>query len=177
MFRAIDDSWDASTRTIHMRNYMYHIAITHKDDLIAVAGEGRVQVFETLTGHRRATFSSTGHGTSKYLSLAFSPDDILLATGRDDGIIDMWDLKTGGLVSSFEGHTNNVESVAFSRCGTMIASCSEDETVRIWNVTLRDCRCILEGHSDKVRRICWSTMRNEVISGSQDGTIKGVGHH
>jgi len=169
MLNAIEDLWDASTRSIPTNKLVNLIAFSHEDDFIAV-GELCCVVFETLTGHQRARFTSDK--TARYWALAFSPDGTLLATGRDDGVIDMWDLQTGGLVSGLEGHIDVVRSVAFSPCGTMIASCLEDHTVRIWNISEQDCRCILEGHLDDVRSVCWSSTGNEVISGSNDKTVR-----
>jgi len=135
MSNAIDDSWDASIRTIQTLNTVVHIAFSHKDDSIAVSEIGSVEIFETLTGHHRATLTSPEIAGMLW-SLTFSPDDTLLASGHSDGIISVWDLQTGGLVCSLKGHTEAVKLVAFSPCGTIIVSCSDNKTVRIWNVLL-----------------------------------------
>ena len=171
MLNAVDASWDASMRTIQIRDPVSSITFSPKDDSIAVSEVGFVEIFETLTGHRRATLTRPEFA-GIFLSLTFSPDDTLLATGHRGGIISVWDLQTGGLVWSLKEHTEAVESVAFSPCGTMIASGSNDNTVRIWNVLSRNCRCVLEGHSDTAWSVCWSATRDEVISGSMDKTAR-----
>jgi hypothetical protein len=124
---AIDDSWDASTRKIETQDSVDYMAFSHSDGFIAVSEIDQVEVFETLTGHRQATF--TWLDNTYCQALAFSPDDALLTTGHSDGKIILWDLQTGGRVCSFEGYIDLVQSVAFSPCETMIASCSSDHTV------------------------------------------------
>jgi WD40 repeat protein len=164
----IDDSWDALIRAIQLHDNAHCIAFSHKDDLIAVGEEWVVEIFEAATGQRRATLTNN----SSVVSLTFSLDDSLLVTGCDDRSVNIWDLKTGGLVNTLKGHTNWVASVALSPCGTMIASSSGDHTARIWNISFLDCHCVLEGHSGHVNTVCWSATGREVISGSSDTTIK-----
>jgi hypothetical protein len=68
LFNAIDHSWDAHIRTIKRIGFLSSIAFSHKDDLIAVCGDGRVEVFEVVTGHRRNTFAKIGSPGSSFLS-------------------------------------------------------------------------------------------------------------
>jgi len=145
LLNSIDNSWDASTRTIQTKDTLVGIAYSHKDDLIVATEYGYMEVFEVETGQCRATmdgqFSSSG---------AFSPDDTLIVTGCHSGAVQVWDVQTGSLVCGLEGHTDEVFLVAFSLCGTMVASCSSDKMVRIWNVSESsyDCQCVLKGHCD-----------------------------
>jgi WD40 repeat protein len=162
----IDDAWDACIRTIRSQSHVQCAVFSHKDDLVAVGEEGVVEIFEVATGQRRATL------VTKYdvKSLAFSPDDNIIATRSDK--VHIWDFQTGGLAGTLMGHTDNINSVVFSPCGNMIATCSRDRTVRIWNTFSLDCKSVLEGHSDEVQTVCWSAPGSKVISGSSDNTIK-----
>jgi WD40 repeat protein len=68
------------------------------------------------------------------ISVAFSPDGQMLASGSYDKTIKLWDVQSGQEVRTFRGHTDLVTSVAFSPDGRLLASASQDGTVRLWGV-------------------------------------------
>lgn len=75
------------------------------------------------------------------LSVVFSPDGTLIASGSADTTIRIWDVATRTAVGEpLEGHSDAVNSVAFSPDGKHIASGSSDTTVRIWDVSAEPSR-------------------------------------
>jgi len=78
------------------------------------------------------------------VSLAFSPDGRLLATGTDgavnkDGtrLIILWDVNTGTKLATLEGHRASVTGLAFSPDGRTLVSVSLDGFIIIWDVETR----------------------------------------
>jgi hypothetical protein len=65
-------------------------------------------------------------------SVAISLDGLTLASGYDDNTIKMWNLLTGELLSSLNGHLGTVYSVAIAPSGNILVSGSADETIKIW---------------------------------------------
>jgi WD40 repeat protein/uncharacterized caspase-like protein len=113
----------------------------------------------------------TGHA-SLVISVAFSPDGRLIATGSADNTIKLWDAATGNQLRSVEGHTGPVNSVAFSPDGNVIASGSWDKTIKLWDVATGNQVRSLEGHTGYVNSVAFSPDGNVIASGSGDKTIK-----
>ena len=105
------------------------------DNTIAVGlDSGDIVIIDGTTGTQTGILS--GH-TRQVVSLAFSLDGTLLASGSGDRTIKLWDVQTGGIVETFYGHTGNVLSVSISADNTTIASGSNDKTIHFWDIQTR----------------------------------------
>jgi WD40 repeat protein len=71
-----------------------------------------------------------GH-LGQVMSVTFSPDGKLVASGSGDKTVRLWDAVTGAARRTLEGHSDNVRLVAFSPDGKLVISWSDDKTVRL----------------------------------------------
>lgn len=56
-----------------------------------------------------------------------------------DKTIKLWDIETGELIRTLEGHTAGISDIAWSHDGEYLASASDDKTIWIWNLeSVRD---------------------------------------
>jgi WD40 repeat protein/predicted transcriptional regulator len=106
------------------------------------------------------------------VSVTFSPDGKLLATGDTSGDIYLWGVADSKKLSSFQGHAGSIQSVAFSPDGKILASGSYDHTVRLWEVSTGQCLNILEGHARWIWSVAFSPDGKTLASGAVDSTIR-----
>ncbi|KAG7483654.1 hypothetical protein MATL_G00040720 [Megalops atlanticus] len=82
----------------------------------------------------------------------FGQDQLLLATGLNNGRIKIWDVYTGKLLLNLLDHTDIVRDLAFAPDGSlMLVSASRDRTLRVWD--LKDdgnMVKVLRGHQNSV---------------------------
>jgi hypothetical protein len=95
--------------------------------------------------------------------VVYSPDGKMLATGRQDHSVKLWDVASGIVQATLHGHTDAVVSVAFSPDGKTLATASHDKTVKLWSVpftkTTESARPIILSPDDL--NSCWSTLASD----------------
>jgi WD40 repeat protein len=72
--------------------------------------------------------------------LAFSPDGKRLVTGDAEGVVKLWDTRTGLEVLSLPAHDRAVNGVAFSPDGQFLYTTGADRTVKVWDGSSREGR-------------------------------------
>jgi WD40 repeat protein len=70
--------------------------------------------------------------TSRIVSAAFSPDGTRVITGSEDATAKLWDVATGRLIRTLDGHADHVTAVAFSGDGTRVLTGSRNGTIKLW---------------------------------------------
>ncbi len=113
----------------------------------------------------------TGH-SGQVLSIAFTSDSKLMASGSVDKTIVLWDPATGNQLRTLKGHTGTVGSVAFSPDDKQLASGSADNTIKIWDVASGREKQILSGHKLFVSSVAFSPDGRLLASGSGDQSVK-----
>ncbi|HEV3025391.1 MAG TPA: WD40 repeat domain-containing protein, partial [Pirellulales bacterium] len=136
-----------------------------------------LKVWEVAT--RRLIRQLNGH-MNFCVSLDFSRDGSLLASGSHDGTAIIWSTKTWTAMhtlknpdkSSFPIGSSTVEDVAFSPDGKTLALASYEGTVQLWEVATGKLLETLKGHSSAVKAVEFSPDGRTLASGSSDLTVR-----
>ena len=104
-----------------------------------------------------------------------------LAASDKSGLINIWNLSDGSLMTSLSGHEGTVSSLASimpNKVGIKLASCSSDATVKLWSLTelIHTFESSQGGHTAWIRVIVsWSDQGKQMsylASGGDDKTVK-----
>jgi WD40 repeat protein len=104
--------------------------------------------------------------------LRFSRDGQTIVTGNFNGTVKLWDVKTGRVIRTLDGHTDLVYKGVFNPDESLLASCSRDGKIKIWEVSSgREFRT-LEGHTRPVKAVAFNPTGRLLASASNDGTVR-----
>lgn len=142
--------------------------------LVATDGANSVvRAWNVSTGGLISTMGKED-GASSEVTPALSPAGDRLALVADDGTVRVWDVATGKVVVSLNGHTDDVSAIAFSADGRAVLTASVDGTARLWNVAPRELAVPLAGLGNELHIGKLSRHGERVIAGSRAPARVGV---
>ena len=103
-----------------------------KQKILASGGSNQVKLWDVKSGKCIETLY-----VLNIVSVSFSPDGKMLATGSEDRTVKLWNVKNYLLTTTLTGHDMTVNSVAFSPDGTFIVSGSNDGKIKVWGIPTR----------------------------------------
>ncbi len=149
--------------------FLYTTAfVPGSERVVAYGGLGdTVDFLDLETGETTATIP-----TGFVHHIAFSPDGTRMATCCQDPIARIWNVETGQVIHTLQGHTDIVRQTAFSPDGRLLASAGNDHQIRIWNVTTGGELRTLTGHKERVHCVAFSPDGNQLASGSFQPSVR-----
>ena len=139
------------------------------DGRILVSGTepATLVLWDAQTGKRLSELA--GH-TTRIRVIAFSRDGTTLASGSGHEVR-LWDVRTGGLVSTLKGLAN-VRTLAFSPDRETLASGDEKGRIHIYELSANyEVQTAFSGHEGSINVLRFSPDGKTLASGSSDGTI------
>lgn len=156
--------------------HIWSIAFSQDSKLVASLEDDVVRIWNTNSGICISTLECPPHDGFWPLSMAFSHDSTLIATGEADGTIKIWFTSTGDCIKTLDGYRRRVLSIAFSHDSALLASAGEtcvgDLPIRIWQGSSGACIKTLEGHRGNVRALVFSSNSALIASASEDMTVR-----
>lgn len=169
IIRGISDYGDQhANRT--WRNYAALTAAAYAKALLAQCPPLAAAPQRPGRGQDRSRALTAHPGT--VLSVTFSPDGALLATGSEDRTARLWDTGTGALARTLTGHAAAVNDARFSPDGTLLLTVSDDRTADVWKTATGRLIRTLTGHDAPVWRGRFSPDGSLIATASDDRTVR-----
>ncbi|HTU23773.1 MAG TPA: WD40 repeat domain-containing protein, partial [Pirellulales bacterium] len=131
---------------------------------------GELKLWNVETGAAVRTIDPSHSDT--IFGIEFSPDGLLLASGAADRIVKVFDVATGALANSFEGHTHHVLDVAWRADGKMLASAGADNVIKFWDYASGDQLRATQPMEKEVTGIAFIGLSPRLISSWGDRDVR-----
>ncbi|CAK1550293.1 unnamed protein product [Leptosia nina] len=176
--------WDAFTTskelTISMPStWVMACAYAPSGNMLAAGGlDNKVTVFPlggTAGEEDGATRKRTVATHTSYMSCCLFPNtDRQMLTGSGDGTCALWDIESGQLLQSFQGHSADVMSLdlAPSEMGDTFVSGGCDRGVLVWDMRSGHAVQAFDTHLSDVNSVRFHPAGDAVASGSDDSTCR-----
>ena len=168
--------WDVSTGTLLETRGPFDevsapVAVSSSGRLLLTrphSDETTISLWNTETGVKLHRW----RGREEIECAEFSPGEEMLVTGSF-AIIKLWNVVSGGLERTFEGHKSWISQLLVSPNGRMLASASNDQSIKLWDLALalrpeEDA----QGHSSWVNCIAFSPDSSLVATASHNHTLQ-----
>ncbi|MDQ2907211.1 MAG: protein kinase [Chloroflexota bacterium] len=149
---------------------VYTVAWSPDNEMVVSGGDDRtVQIWNASNGEpiftyaRRRLSLLTGWGhTGRVRTVAWSSDGRHIASGGEDGTVQVWNWREGKLVLTFQHHQGVVNAVAWSPFGVVLASAG-NTSVWVWNTTPGVPPTTLQRHRRSVLTLAWSPDGKHIV--------------
>ncbi len=109
---------------------------------------------------------------TKHKLAHFSYDDTKLIVLQKKNIPTIWNLETGELIKSLDGHKKAITSARFSHDNTKILTASEDGSFKLWDPSNQKLIKTIKGHKKEISSARFSRDDKKFLTASLDGTVK-----
>jgi WD40 repeat protein/serine/threonine protein kinase len=167
--------WDAETLSVIkvFPGMNYVVAFDADSNHLLAAGPGGVLPHwwdvRTDTGEPLPTYRGA---LEAVYCVDLSPDRRIAALGREDGKIELLEVKTGKRLGFLEGHSDRVRTVSFGPDGNTLVSGGSDRASIVWDVNRR---ISLGAKIEHKAAVCAAVISHDgklLASGCGAGTIK-----
>jgi WD40 repeat protein len=127
---------------------------------------------EWLSPSHSGSFKTLPHD-DKVLSISFSPNSHILASGSKDGTIKLWDKNQDWqLLRTLNKNNSGVEDIAFSSDSKLFASAGLDGYIKLWETNNGNLLKSFPAHKGHILSVNFSPNRQLIASAGEDGIVK-----
>jgi WD40 repeat protein len=150
-------------------NEVDSLAFSHDGRLLAATGDPPNTVVWNVATRKIVRLLGPA-GDSGASGLALSPDDRLVATAGLDGLVRVYELKTGRVIGT-DRSSGSLQDIDFSPNGKQLAAASLAPEIVIWNVERRAHERTIH-HGDATLAIRYSPDGKAIATGDISGNVE-----
>jgi WD40 repeat protein len=148
------------------------IALNSDNSLALSGSENGETIYWDLTSRSAINYLFNPDNDSAIISVTFSPDSALAVIGDHFSGISIYNLETGTLARTLQGHNESIRAVSFSATGRSIFTASWDRSIREWDLeTGREINSY-RGHDGGINTLSLTADNSSMVSGGFDTTIR-----
>ena len=156
----LSPNWLAATK------FPYKLNLNER--LLAVASDTLTIIYDTEFNF---LYELVSH--SPVYSIAFNSDSTRLASGLQNGDIDLWDLKSQSKIMTLTEHFASVQSLAFSPDNRFIVGVGDYEPeIYVWDAESGELLRYITGHENGTLDVQFSADGKYLVTGSDDNTAR-----
>ncbi|KDN52139.1 WD40 repeat-like protein [Tilletiaria anomala UBC 951] len=140
------------------------------DRIVTIAGNNSVHLWDVTTGDTIRAFQ-TEHGPACVLFV-----EGLIIVGTKDPLMYAWDVETGELQHSWQGHEELVRALAYDSRRKLIASAGYDGRVKLWRSDSEQPVLTLQRHQDQVLDVALGVSRIITVGKERSVCVRNFGH-
>ena len=114
----------------------------------------------------------TATHASRIQGAALTPDGSRVLTCADDGVLKVWDMTTGGELTSLQTHGGPVVSLVAAADGVRVAAGHENGMVGIWDLTAGVATLSIHGPAGAAPSLAFSPDGTRIATGGPEHTIR-----
>lgn len=163
--------WNLSTREVIFFEHqapVLDVIFDRDGERLATASDNTGRIWDVDTRQIIARFAHEAH----VRSIAFHPNETLIAFGDEAGRVVFWDIETETAVLTLEGHDGRINDLVFNPDGSLLATVSNDSTAILWDTANGEIIRTYAEHSGAVLGIAFNQDGTRLATGSVDKTVK-----
>ena len=163
------------------KGYIRGLTYSPDSTQMAVSTFNGVWIYDAHTGEELNLL--TGKHEERFVSAAYSSDSKTIATGGGNGMVQLWNTRTGKTIKKFKCNEEYIGYIKYSPDGKTIAIRGAENTIELWDArTGKHLKSLsghekpntnYEGHPDvTISSYAFSPDSKTIVSGGGDKTVR-----
>lgn len=148
------------------------VALNRDNSRVLAGTDNGVMLEYNLTDLSLMDNYVNSNNLSSISSVAYHPDSSIAIAGDMSAGLTSWDLNTGSIIRTYQGHDENVTAITFSDTGRSMFTSSWDNSIREWDVASGRIVQEFYGHNGGINALSITGDNLHMVSGGFDSSMR-----